>query len=277
MKEEKMVRLLQEAIAHGHRGRATALFTTLNNPPCILHMHNRIALKKLTVILKNGLSNALAGRLDGKLFSTGQLATLHESTKKRFDAFVKKVENLFNTEVWGTPFAPTHWNLPVDDREKKILTLCLDNERCKTAIDSFDRIIDFLLVPDNQPAAYKECVHTFRSVMVKVRQKTPFSDEDIASFQRTTDAGGERRVYELHSFAWGWSRGRHAVPPPEPLRFLEPGLGSVKHAGEASLLSPDSPWWRTTSFKSFTTHRALASTQACLHGRHRRSRPEEQA
>jgi hypothetical protein len=187
MKEEKMVRLLQEAIAHGHRGRATALFTTLNNPPCILHMHNRIALKKLTVILKNGLSNALAGRLDGKLFSTGQLATLHESTKKRFDAFVKKVENLFNTEVWGTPFAPTHWNLPVDDREKKILTLCLDNERCKTAIDSFDRIIDFLLVPDNQPAAYKECVHTFRSVMVKVRQKTPFSDEDIASFQRTTD------------------------------------------------------------------------------------------
>ena len=94
-----MVLLLQEAIAHGHKGRVTALFTTLNNPACILHMHNRIALKKLTVILKNMLSNALVRRLDGKLFSTGQLATLHKSTKKCFYAFVEKVENLFNTEV----------------------------------------------------------------------------------------------------------------------------------------------------------------------------------
>eukprot|EP00978_Attheya_sp_CCMP212_P012303 scaffold30567_cov28-Attheya_sp.AAC.1 len=186
--EEKKVRLLQEAIAHGNKGRATALFTTLNNPPCILHMHNRIALKKLTVILKNGLSNALAGHLDEKLFSIEELASLHESsTKKRFDAFVTKVEELFNTEVWGTPFAPTHWNLPVDDREKKILTLCLDNERCKTVIDCFDIIIDFLLVPANQPAAYKKCVDSFRSLMVKVRQKTPFSAEDIQSFQTTTD------------------------------------------------------------------------------------------
>jgi len=175
MMGEKKVRLLQEATAHGHKGQATALFTTLNNPPCILHMHNRIALKKITVILKNGLSNALSGRLDEKLFSVGQLATLHKSTKKRFDAFVNKVKNLFNTEVWGTPFAPTHWNLPVDEREKTILTLCLDNERCKTAIDSFDRIIDFPLVPNNQPVAYKKCVDTFRCLMVKVHQKTPFS------------------------------------------------------------------------------------------------------
>jgi hypothetical protein len=65
------------------------------------------------------LSNALAGHLDAKLFTTNQLATLHKSTKKRFDAFVTKVEDLFNTEVWGTPFVPTHWNLPVDDREKR--------------------------------------------------------------------------------------------------------------------------------------------------------------
>jgi hypothetical protein len=187
MREEKKVRLLQEAICHGKKDGATALFTTLNNPPCILHMNNRIALKKLTVILKNGLSNALTGHLDGKLFSTEQLASLHESTRKRFDAFVKKVEDLFNTQVWGTPFAPTHWNLPVDGREKKILTLCLDNERCKTAIDSFDRIIDFLLVPANQPAAYKKCVDTFRCLMVKVHERTPFSGEDIQSFQTTTD------------------------------------------------------------------------------------------
>jgi hypothetical protein len=71
-------------------------------------MHNRIALKKLTVILKNGLSNALAGHLDEKLFSIQQLPTVHESMNKHFDAFVTKVEEIFNSQVWGTPYAPTH-------------------------------------------------------------------------------------------------------------------------------------------------------------------------
>jgi hypothetical protein len=187
MLEEKKIRLLQEAIEHGNRGRATALFTTLNNPPCILHMHNRIALKKLTVVLKHGLSNALAGHLDEKMFSLEEVGTLRESTKKRFDKFVSKVEALFNTEIWGTNFAPCHWHLPVDPREKTILTLCLDNERCKRAIDSFDLLIDFALIPANQPEVYKECVAHFRTLFKKLRQKEPFSDEQIQDFQSSTD------------------------------------------------------------------------------------------
>jgi hypothetical protein len=188
MVEEKKISLLQNAIAHGNKGRTTALFTTLNNPPCILHMHNRVVLKKLTVVLKHGLANAIAGHLDSKLFSVPELAGLKESMKKRFDRFVMKVEALFNTEIWGTLFAPTHWNLPVDVREKKILTLCLDNERCKTAIDYFDRLVDFLLVvPDNQPEDYKKCGATFRCLFRKLRQKEPFSDAQIQDFQSTTD------------------------------------------------------------------------------------------
>jgi hypothetical protein len=95
-------------------------------------MHNRVVLKKLTVVLEHGLVNVIAGHLDSKLFSIPELSCLKEFTKKRFDAFVTKVEALINTEIWGTRFAPTHWNLSVDVREKKILTLCLDNERCKT-------------------------------------------------------------------------------------------------------------------------------------------------
>jgi hypothetical protein len=187
MIEEKKISLLQNEIAHGNKGRTTALFTTLNNPPCILHMHNRVVLKKLTVVLKHGLANAIAGHLDTKLFSIPDLAALKESTKKRFDAFVNKVEALFNTEIWGTLYAPTHWNLPVDVREKKILTLCLDNERCKTAIDYFDRLVDFLLVDDNQPEDYKKCGATFRCLFRKLRQKEPFSDGQIQDFQGTTD------------------------------------------------------------------------------------------
>ena len=96
-----------------------ALFTTLNNPStCILHMHNRIALKFLSVIFKRGLSNAMTGLLDEKLFAPDALNRVKGSIKKRFDAFVSKVEELFNTQVWGSLFAPTHWQIPVDENEK---------------------------------------------------------------------------------------------------------------------------------------------------------------
>jgi hypothetical protein len=102
-----------------------------DNPPCILHMHNRIALKKLTVVLKHGLSNALAGILYEKMFSVPELATLRESLKKCFDRFISTVEALFNTEIWGTDFAPCHWHLPVDSREKRYVHCVLTMNAAK--------------------------------------------------------------------------------------------------------------------------------------------------
>ena len=123
MIEEKKFRIIQEEVEHGNKGRVRALFTTLNNPTCILHMHNRIALKFLSVILKHGLSNAMTGLLDHKLFAPDALNRVKGSIKKRFDAFVSKVEELFNTHVWGSLFAPTHWQIPVDENEKTASTL----------------------------------------------------------------------------------------------------------------------------------------------------------
>jgi hypothetical protein len=99
----------------GIRCQVRALFTTLNNPTYILHMHNQIALTKfLCVIFKCGLSNAMTGLLDEKLFAPRALNRVKGSIKKRFDGFVSKVEELFNTQVWGFLFAPTHWQIPVD-------------------------------------------------------------------------------------------------------------------------------------------------------------------
>jgi hypothetical protein len=187
MIEEKKFRIIQEEVEHGNKGRVRALFTTLNNPTCILHMHNRIALKFLSVILKRGLSNAMTGLLDHKLFAPDALNRVKGSIKKRFDAFVSKVEELFNTQVWGSLFAPTHWQIPVDENEKKLLPLCLDNERCKSALAAIDTVIDFLFTVDNQPEKYKQCISLFRELFVKLRKKTPFSDPEILDFQRVTD------------------------------------------------------------------------------------------
>jgi hypothetical protein len=187
MIEEKKFQIIQEEVEHGNKGRVRALFTTLNNPTCILHMHNRIALKFLSVIFKRGLSNAMTGLLDDKLFAPDAINRVKGSIKKRFDAFVSKVEGLFNTQVWGSVYAPTHWQIPVDENEKKLLPLCLDNERCKAALDSIDTVIDFLFTNNNQPEEYKQCISLFRQLFVKLRKKTPFSDPEILEFQRTTD------------------------------------------------------------------------------------------
>ena len=129
----------------------------------------------------------MTGLLDNKLFCPEEINGVRGSLKKRFDAFVSKVEALLNTEVWGSLFAPTHWQIPIDENEKKLLPLCLDNERCKAALHSVDIIIDFLFTDDNQPEKYKHCISLFRQLFVKLRKKTPFSDPEILEFQEISD------------------------------------------------------------------------------------------
>jgi hypothetical protein len=71
---------------------------------------------------------------------------------------------------------------------EKILTLCLDHEHFKTAIHYFDTLINFLLVPANQPEDYKKHAATFLRLFKKLHHKEPFSDdEQIQDFQNSTD------------------------------------------------------------------------------------------
>jgi hypothetical protein len=63
------------------------------------------------------------------------------SEVKCFQAYVDLVQQVFNTQIWGSDFAPTHWNMPVDPQKRIILTLCLDNECCKAAIENIDTLL----------------------------------------------------------------------------------------------------------------------------------------
>jgi hypothetical protein len=83
---------LRDQIEHGNRGRATALFTVLNNPPCILHMHNRIALKILTTILRHGLNNAMEGHTVDIIFPNRDPNANLPSEAHRFQAYVDTVQ-----------------------------------------------------------------------------------------------------------------------------------------------------------------------------------------
>jgi hypothetical protein len=92
----------------------------------------------------------------------------------------------------GSVFAPTHWQLPVDENRKKLLPLCLDNKCCKAAIQSIDTVIEFLFTYNNQPKKYEECILLLCQLFVKLQKKTPFLDKEIIDFQRTTDEWFQR-------------------------------------------------------------------------------------
>jgi hypothetical protein len=67
----------------------------------------------------------MTGPLNNMLFAPSAIKKVNGSLKKCVDAFWVKVKVLFNTEVWGSVFAPTYWQILVDENEKKLLPLSL--------------------------------------------------------------------------------------------------------------------------------------------------------
>ena len=125
--------------------------------------------------------NSMGGLFDDSLF--GPLEK--PSDKRRFERFVAAVQKLFNESIWGSIFAPTHWQLPVDEKERTITTMCLDNEKCKKAMEAIDDVIDLCL--KEKKDEYKQCLKYFREAMVLLRQKDKFTNSDIFEFQQKAD------------------------------------------------------------------------------------------
>ena len=121
MIDEQKVKLLAEEIEAGKSGQGSALFQVLFNPPCVLHMHMRIAIKIVTVLIRKGLEYAFAGALDSALFDPTDVSK--PSEKQRFDKYVKELERIMNTCILGDVFFPTTWKAPVDEKERKFYPL----------------------------------------------------------------------------------------------------------------------------------------------------------
>ena len=59
MIDEHKVKLFAEEIEAGKSGQRSALFQVPFNPPCVLHMHMRNAIKIVTVLIWKGLESDL--------------------------------------------------------------------------------------------------------------------------------------------------------------------------------------------------------------------------
>jgi hypothetical protein len=168
---------LQSAINHGTKGTENALFIMINAVPCILHMENRVGLKILTRLLMAGLDNAKKGLLYAD----------ENSVNERMLLFIKGVENVLNTQAWGTVESPSQWQCSYNPADKQIDIICLDNVRTRKAIYALDNLIDLCLPDDELATKWKICIGHYRNAMELMRQKDDFTDEQIFTFQKACD------------------------------------------------------------------------------------------
>lgn len=191
METEYKYRQLRNALHHGRRSEAHAIVKLHETVPCILHMENRAGLKIITMLLLEGLDNALKGNL--------YEATPSEGGRMR--RFFGDIERVCNTTVWGTVNNPTQWQCPRDETKKELGTLCLDNNKTRKLVGQLETLFEFCLVETNHDNAryvlWRDCIPHYRASMEVVRSRSDLNTDEIAGYQREADLFFQRWV-QLH-------------------------------------------------------------------------------
>ncbi len=177
--KERSIRKLGIALRHGKKIESSKAFLSLHDAvPCILHLENRVGLKFFTMLLHAGLSNATSSATFSVLTAQGQ----------RFDSFFDTVNDIMNTVVIGSEFYPGQWDCPKDKAKKEVGIICLDNNRTRKVVDSFDLFVDVCIVSNDEKQQWKRSIGHYRKAMKLLRQKTNLSAGEIEAFQGHVDA-----------------------------------------------------------------------------------------
>ena len=181
--QEWTYRQLQQAISHSNKGKDSALVLLLNAVPCILHLENRVGLKIMTVLLQEGLGNAVAGNSFAIDDDGGDV----NSVTRRTTAFFHKIERICNTDIWGSADNPSHWECPRDDSKNEIGIICLDNNRTRAVVNNIEDLVDVCIIHPEKKDQWKHCLRNYRCAIEILRKKEEFSDGNIAAFQCKVD------------------------------------------------------------------------------------------
>jgi len=146
--------------------------------PCILHLENRVGLKFFTMLLWAGMSNAISGNTFPQVTAQGL----------RFDAFFAAVNDIFNTIVIGTELHPGQWDCPKDKTKKEVGIICLDNNRTRKVVNSFNLFVDLCIVDDNKKQQWKQSINHYCKAMKLLRKKSNLTVDELESFQSHIDA-----------------------------------------------------------------------------------------
>jgi len=176
--KERGIRKLGMALQHGKKIETSKAFLSLHDAvPCILHLENRVGLKFFTMLLRSGLSNAVSGKTFSVLTAKGN----------RFDSFFSAANDIVNTNVIGTEFNPGQWDCPKDKAKNEVGIICLDNNRTRKVVESFDLFVDLCIVNENEKQQWKESINHYRKAMKLLRKKTNLTVSELEAFQSHVD------------------------------------------------------------------------------------------
>jgi hypothetical protein len=174
--------------------------------PCGLHMENRVGEKIIQMLLSKGLDAIVVKEVHPeddtktKLSLKKKTALSKKNVPKKkkkpkrnipqvsFNEFVKKVELHMNTKILGTNRRPAQWSMPVTDK-KELGPISMTNTKVRKIINSMDELIASVLTdtPEVKKALWYKSMDCYRDLIVMVRQREDFSDEDIEEFSELCD------------------------------------------------------------------------------------------
>jgi hypothetical protein len=157
-----------------------ALYKLLLAIPCILHMENRIGIKLVEMVLIEGGSNAIAGKLFGHI--RGKVG------KARFEHFAASIEEHVNNEILGDDNNPGQWRFPISDKDgTSVANLRMHNPHTRKFVKNFHSLVDCCVVEEERRGKWKEIVEHHRQAMKLVTKHEDLTDAEIVEYQRLAD------------------------------------------------------------------------------------------
>jgi hypothetical protein len=153
------------------------LIALLNEIPCILHCENRVGIKLLTMVLLEGFSNATEGLVFGNICSLDQ----------RIQAYVVRIQSIFNPVILGDADGPAQWVIPMNNEGTNVGIICLYDNQIRKVLESFEIIIDASVMDATQIIKWKYYIPNYRDAIEILCQKKEFTDEEIKRFQHFID------------------------------------------------------------------------------------------
>jgi len=97
------------------------------------------------------------------------------------------VNDIVNTNVIGTEFNLGQWDCPKDKAKNEVGIICLDNNRTRKVVESFDLFVDLCIVNENEKQQWKESINHYCKAMKLLRKKTNLTVSELEAFQSHVD------------------------------------------------------------------------------------------
>jgi hypothetical protein len=125
----------------------------LHKIPCILYCKNRVGIKLLTFVLREGFDKVKEGLLFGHIQSVNK-------------AYIKEVERILNTVILGDEDGPAQWVLHYNQEKKTVGVICLDNNCIWKILNHYELLVELSVYNQARLQNYNYGWNEYQNAMV---------------------------------------------------------------------------------------------------------------